>query len=275
MRNPYDITGERKKLPKEFVKRRLQSIAGFVFLLFLCEHLFTNSQATFFIGDDGKAFIDSVNFIRSLPYLPVIEIVFIALPLAIHVWFGIDRILTAKYNSFPTDGAQPAFKTYSRNQAYTWQRITSIILIFAIGLHVYYMRFQREPQEVNKEGTEYVVTLTDDPGLASVARRLDVQLEKAPNNTVKAYSDNVGTGLLLVLRDTYKSVFLCIVYSLFVLIAAFHGSNGLWTFSITWGVALTEHARELLRKVSTLLLILLLFFGLSCIWGVYWINLRS
>jgi len=276
MNNPYNISGEEKKLPKEFVKRRVQSFAGFLFLLFLCEHLLTNSQATLFVGDDGTGFIDSVNFIHSLPFLPVLEIAFVALPLVVHVWFGIDRLISVQYNSFPTSGASPSLENYSRNHAYTWQRITSILLIVAIGLHVYYMRFLKYPQEVkvNNE-TEYIVTVTDDPGLPTVAKRLDVLLEKAAQDTLIATSENIGTSFLLVVRDTYKSILLCVLYSLFVLIAAFHGANGLWTSLITWGVTLTEHARSLFRHVSVALFVLLLFLGLSCIWGVYWINLRS
>jgi succinate dehydrogenase / fumarate reductase cytochrome b subunit len=151
-----------------------------------------------------------------------------------------------------------------------------MLLIVAIGLHVYYMRFLKYPQEVKvKNETEYIVTVTDDPGLSSVAKRLDVQLEKGKQDTYVATSENIGTSFLLVVRDTYKSILLCVLYSLFVFIAAFHGANGLWTFLITWGVTLTEHARSIFRHVSVVLFALLLFLGLSCIWGVYWINLRS
>jgi len=311
------------------IRRRLQSIAGFFFLLFLCEHLFTNSQATLFLGDDGKGFIDAVNWIHSLPYLQVIELTFIGLPLLVHVWFGVERVMMAKYNSssLPGDGSHTALP-YWKNIAFTWQRITSILLIVAIGLHIYYMRFLKEPQEASLGiFSEYFVKASVDPGLYTLAPRLDLALfdkemisqadeelrrqqpfimqppeqynkefaekvradEKvllqkdivATMKSLQPASDEVvvmahtfGTASLMMLRDTYKSILLCTLYSLFVIMAAFHGCNGLWTFAITWGVALSAGSQRFIRLVSNMLMALLIFFGLACIWGVYWINLR-
>ncbi len=316
---------------KEFLTRRIHSLAGLAFLLFLCEHLFTNSQATLFLGDDGKGFVEAVNWIHSLPYLQVIELTFIALPLAIHVWWGIERMLMAKLNANPSDGASSSLP-YTRNIAYTWQRITSVILIFAIGLHVYYMRFASYPDSVDYGVTsEYFIKIGVDPGLYTLAPRLNLMLfdksmiasaeaELAPKtlpvvseslfakpeynaelaemtkneervalerqfvdvmkrlnpdaNEVVAVCDSFGMASLMMLRDTFKSVWLCILYSLFVVIACFHGCNGLWTFAITWGVSLSERSRVVLRVASNLLMGLLIFFGLAAVWGVYWINLR-
>jgi succinate dehydrogenase / fumarate reductase cytochrome b subunit len=275
MKNSYDVSPQVPKLNREFIARRLQSLAGFVFLLFLCEHLFTNSQAALFVGDDGRGFIDAVNWIHSLPYLPVVELAFIASPILLHVWWGIERVRMAKFNSGSSDGAAPTL-AYSRNIAFSWQRITSIILIVAILMHVIYMRFLHQPHE-HSYGVfrEFFVKVTDDPGLSSVASRLDVKLTKDGGDVVLASANNVGTAFLLVLRDTYKSIVLCLLYSIFVVIASFHACNGLWTFAITWGVTLNEGSRRLVRIASNLLMGLLIFFGLACIWGVYWVNLRS
>jgi len=287
------------KIPHDFTARRLQSLAGFVFLLFLIEHLLTNSQATLFLGDDGRGFIDAVNFIHSLPYLQLIEITFIGLPILAHVWWGIKRLRMAKLNSRSLP--------YARNVAFTWQRITSVLLIVGVFLHVSYMRFLKQPQEISSGAyQEYLVKLSVDPGLYTVAPRLNLKLidqkmldkiekeKKLPfqapfvenkilgdlknqtlgPNEVLALSDNVGVSFLLVLRDTYKSIWLSVLYSLFVVIAAFHACNGLWTFAITWGISLSERSRQLVRVVSNVLMALLVFFGFVCIWGVYWINLR-
>ncbi len=327
MNEKYDLNPTRARIGREFIARRLHSLAGFFFLLFLCEHLFTNSQATLFLGDDGKGFIDSVNWIHSLPYLQVIELTFIGLPLAVHIWWGIDRIYQSKINSIPSDGTKPAL-AYSRNIAYTWQRITSILLIVAIGLHVYYMRFLQEPKSVSYGVfSEHFVKISVDHGLYTLAPRLNLTLydqdmiEKAQkalskehpphaeippfynkgiadeiklderydlekrfvaamqdlqpaSNEVVAMCNNFGTASLMMVRDTFKSVWFCILYSLFVIIACFHAANGLWTFAITWGISLSERSRKLMRLLSNLLMVLLLFFGLAAIWGVYWINLR-
>lgn len=329
MADLYDTRPIKFKIGREFLARRLHSLAGIAFLFFLCEHLFTNSQATFFLGDDGVGFIDAVNWIHSLPYLQVIEIIFIALPLVVHTWWGIERLRMAKINSQPSDGKNPSLP-YSRNIAYTWQRITSILLIIGIGLHVYFMRFHKEPENVQYGvKAEYFVKLSVDSGLYVLAPRLNILLfdahmiaqadsallepkhvpdlnvdtqafnpdlalaakneehihvEKqyvdamkklAPDaSEVVAMCGSFGTASLMMLRDTFKSVWMCVVYTLFVLVACFHGCNGLWTFAITWGVSLSENSRRLVRVVSNALMALLIFLGLSSIWGVYWINLR-
>lgn len=299
----YDASPKIPKIPHDFTARRLQSLAGFLFLLFLFEHLFTNSQATLFLGDDGKGFIDAVNFIHALPYLPVIEMALVGLPILAHVWWGISRLRMAKLNSAKSDGKTPSL-AYSRNIAFTWQRITSVLLIVGILWHVAYMRFMKQPEEIHSGVyQEYLVKLTQDPGLYTVAPRLNVtlfspqDLEKLQQvnlkhpflekktlqemkkqhlepNQVLALSDNVGASFLMVVRDTYKSIWVSCLYSLFVVIAAFHGCNGLWTFAITWGISLSEKSRQLVRLMSNVLMAILIFFGLVCIWGVYWINLR-
>ena len=304
---------------REFIARRLHSLAGIAFLLFLCEHMFTNSQATLLLGDDGKGFVRMVNWIHSLPYLVVIELTFIALPLVVHTWWGIERLKLAKINSIPSDGRAVSLP-YSRNIAFTWQLITSVLLIVAIGLHVYYMRFAKEPEsEPYGILTQYFVKVSVDPGLYTLAPRLNLMLfdaalldEAIPHlqgsdnslpdlasqvkqneqlafekrtieamkalqptqNEVVVLCDNFGTAVLLMLRDTFKSVWMCILYSLFVIMASFHGANGLWTFAITWGITLSERSRVLIRTATTFLMALLIFFGLACVWGVYWINLR-
>ena len=55
-------------------------------------------------GKDGSGFIHAVNSIHELPYLPVIEIVFLGVPILIHAIWGIQNIFTAKYNSFGDTG---------------------------------------------------------------------------------------------------------------------------------------------------------------------------
>ncbi len=331
MKDSYDVSPPMPKLCREFIARRLMSFAGFFFLLFLCEHLFTNSQATLFLGDDGKGFIDAVNWIHSLPYLQVIELTLIGLPIGVHVWWGIERIRMAKLNSVPSQG-EKSYLPYKRNIAFSWQRITAILLIVLVGLHVLYMRFLKEPHSVQYGvSSEHFVKLDVDSGLYSLAPRLNIMLfdaamikkaeealknQKLPreqpspfehsfynpelaktvkaeehlelekriiaemgalkpsSNQVVAICDSFGTASLMMLRDTFKSVFMCLVYSLFVVIAAFHGCNGLWTFAITWGVSLSERSRRIVRVLSNVLMALLIFFGLASIWGVYWINLR-
>ena len=128
-------------IPQAFIWKRAHSLTGLWLVLFLIEHLLTNSQAALWIGDDGSSFIRAVDALKNLPYLQAIEIIFLGIPLLLHGLWGVRVLVTAKYNSFATNGSSPSLPQYSRNQAYTWQRITSWVLLIGIVAHVIHMRF--------------------------------------------------------------------------------------------------------------------------------------
>ncbi len=175
------MTSRLDTLPQAFIWRRLHSLTGLWFVLFLVEHLITNSQAALLLGDSGKGFIRMVNLIHNLPYLTVIEVALLGVPILIHTCWGIRYAVTAKPNSIRNDGSKPYMK-YSRNRAYTWQRITSWILVVLLVLHIVKFRFLEYPHTVNAGAQPtYYVKVTMDPGLYTVADRLDVKLynEKA------------------------------------------------------------------------------------------------
>lgn len=174
------MTPSERGVPKAFIWRKLHSLAGFGLVVYLFFHLFTNSQAALYIGDDGQGFIQAVNAIHDIPYLQVVEVLIVALPILIHMAWGIQILRTSQVNSFPTDGSKPALPEYPRNKAYTWQRITSWILVLGIIAHVIHMRFIESPLKASM-GTEhsFVVRVTQDPGLPLVADRLGVKLYDA------------------------------------------------------------------------------------------------
>jgi len=315
---------------------------GLWIVLFLIEHLLTNSQAALLIGKDGEGFIRAVNVIKHLPYLPVIEIVLLGVPILFHGILGIKYLLTAKMNAFETRMNRPKLNKYSRNQAFSWQRITSWILLFGILAHVGYMRFYMYPKESQVgDRSYYFVRVGMDPGLYTVADRLGVKLydrasiheaeqtiqsleehldEMTPevewiqdksdqpyhyqeqtedllhhyqtleekkvflngltkrvpaSDQVIAEAADFGTATLLIVRDSFKSVFKSILYTIFVLAAVFHGFNGLWTFMLTWGIVLKMRSQSRAVNWCTGIMILIGFLGLASIWGTYFINLRT
>ncbi len=163
-------------LPKAFIWRRLHSLTGLWLVLFLIEHLITNSQAALLFGESGKGFVRMVNALHNLPYRAVIEVALLGVPILIHMLWGIRYAITAKPNSKSAGGKKPHLK-YGRNHAYTWQRITSWILVVLLILHVVKFRFLEYPETVNAGATpSYIVKVTMDPGLYTVAGRLGVQL---------------------------------------------------------------------------------------------------
>jgi succinate dehydrogenase / fumarate reductase cytochrome b subunit len=274
-------TVSKHQVSRAFIWRRLHSLMGLWLVLYLIVHLLTNSQAALWMGENGAGFIRMVNRLERLPYLYAIEVMLIGVPLAIHMVWGVHRAWTAKTNSGGSNGSQPSLK-YGRNRAFTWQRITSWILLFGILGHVVQMRFLDQPKRVWIENKEYsFVAVTPDRGLDELAPRLGYTLYKGgefnevmrvKEGRVLARADSPGTAILLMVRDTFKSPWMIGLYTVFVLAAAFHAMNGFWTFLITWGAILSFRSQRAMIPASVIEMGILAFFGLAAIYGSYWMN---
>ena len=170
------MSSQTRILPRSFILSRLHSLTGLWLVIFLFEHLITNSQAALFFGEDGLGFIKMVNFIKSLPYVKVIEIFLIGAPILYHAILGINYAIRAKFNAHRSDGSRPSL-SYTRNWAYTFQRLSAWVLLVGIIAHVSFMRFAIYPIEA-KDANQmfYFVRLNLDPGLYTVADRLGVKL---------------------------------------------------------------------------------------------------
>jgi len=119
-----------------FNLRKLHSLTGIVPIgVFLLEHLFTNSFAIF----GPEEFNEKVVFLTSLPYLYLIEICFIFVPIAFHAILGVVIATSARYN-VGTLG-------YGRNWAYFFQRISGFFLLVFITVHVVKTRFSGAPPD--------------------------------------------------------------------------------------------------------------------------------
>ena len=277
------MSTETLSIPKAFVWRRLHSLMGLWIVLFLMEHLLTNSQAALWLGDNGQGFVRMVNWLHNLPYLQVIEVTLLGVPILVHMVLGVKYLFTSKANSSSSDGSKPSLK-YSRNRAYTWQRITSWILLVGLIGHVAKFRFIDFPETIKAENeTFYYVTVSPDPGIQSVAEKLEVLLiengipgliKAPPAGKITAITPNFGTATLMTVRDTFKSPLYVFLYTIFVLAACFHACNGLWTFLITWGVIFKMTAQKAMVKFSYTLMAIIAFLGLIAIWGTYWLNLK-
>jgi len=113
-----------------FVLRRLHSLSGIVPIgAFLVEHFISNSEAT----KSVQAYNEQVKFLTSLPFVHVLEWVFIFLPILYHGLYG----LYIWYRGDSNVGEYP----WSGNWLYTSQRWTGVITLLYIGYHTYYMRF--------------------------------------------------------------------------------------------------------------------------------------
>ncbi|MCH9614631.1 MAG: Succinate dehydrogenase cytochrome b558 subunit [Chlamydiia bacterium] len=257
-------------MERVYVWRRIHSLLGLWLVLFLLEHLFSNSQAALLPEGNWSHFVRAVNFLHNLPYLHVIEVVLLGVPILFHMGLGFKYLLRSKANSHLTDGSKPSMARNPRNHAYTWQRITSWVLVVGIILHVGYMRFLHYPEKVVKDNKEvYLVDVKQTAGLPQLAKRLGINLYEDDGEVI-AECPQFGIGTLLVVRDTFHSIFKSILYTIFVLAACFHAFNGLWTFMISWGVVLGIRSQKTAVNVCVAIMVLLAFLGLAAIWGTHW-----
>lgn len=113
-----------------FVLRRLHSLSGIVPIgAFLIEHFISNSES----ANGVQAYNDQVKFLTSLPFVHVLEWVFIFIPLLYHALYGVWIWYRGDSNvsEYPWSG----------NWLYTSQRWTGIIAFAYILYHVIDMRF--------------------------------------------------------------------------------------------------------------------------------------
>lgn len=94
-------------------------------------HLWTNARAL--ASED--AYARGVDAIQAIPFLPVVEIVGIALPLAFHAGYGVVIALRGR----PNLTAYP----YARNWLYALQRASGFVALAFILLHLWEYRAQK------------------------------------------------------------------------------------------------------------------------------------
>ena len=121
------------RLSNTFILRKLHQLSGIVPLgAFLLEHFYTNSKAAHpTMGPDN--FNKAVADLQAIPYILLVEITFIFIPLLYHALYGLVITLETRPNNLNYP--------YPRNWFYTIQRITGVILFFFILFHVLNFRF--------------------------------------------------------------------------------------------------------------------------------------
>jgi succinate dehydrogenase / fumarate reductase cytochrome b subunit len=115
---------------RSFFWRRLHSLSGIVPVgAFLLEHFVSNAFAT----NGPSAYNNQVKFLTGLPFVPVLEIVGIYIPLLYHALYGFYIWFRGETNvaDYPWAG----------NFMYSAQRWTGAIAFIYIGWHTYTMRF--------------------------------------------------------------------------------------------------------------------------------------
>jgi succinate dehydrogenase / fumarate reductase cytochrome b subunit len=113
-----------------FLLRRLHSLSGIVPIgAFLIEHLISNFDAL----KGPAAYAAQVKFLNGLPFVRVLEWVFIFIPLLYHASYGVYIWLRGKSNV--------VYYPWAGNWLYTAQRWTGGIALLYIVQHVWRQRF--------------------------------------------------------------------------------------------------------------------------------------
>jgi len=116
---------------RDFFYRRLHSLLGVIPIgLFVVQHLIINHFAVY--GEDS--FNKAASFMGNLPFVLVLEIFVIYLPILFHAILGVYIVFVAKNN--------PGRYGFFRNWMFFLQRITGIITFIFIIVHVWQTRIQ-------------------------------------------------------------------------------------------------------------------------------------
>lgn len=117
-----------------FLLRRLHSLTGIVFGLYVMIHLVVNATLIegFREGADQTVYQKQVASIHSIPFLTVTEWVLIYLPILYHTFYG----LWLTYEGRPNISQYP----YGKNVFYFFQRVSALVLVAFIFFHVTAMK---------------------------------------------------------------------------------------------------------------------------------------
>jgi len=174
--------------------------------IFLIVHLSINSTV-FFGGYANYQF--TIHGMKSIPLIVVAELLIIAIPILFHAVYGLWIVFVAKNNVLEFN--------YLRNWAFYLQRITAVITLIFVVVHVYTLRFmQHEPAAI------------------------------------------IDTLVAHLHHPVYF-----VLYGIGVLSAIFHFANGLFTFLISWGIAIGDKAQAFFFKLSAVVFVALGVLGIS------------
>ncbi len=198
--------------------RRLHSLTGIVPVgAFLVFHLLTNSSIVWGMLDARKGdspaargmgtFDHEVGFIYSLPFLLLLEVFGLWVPIAFHAIFGIYYARTGAMNV----AAYP----YPSNRRYALQRFSGYVGLVFILYHVATLRW----------------------GWIWLPYAGEFNARAAAETTALAVQGGTpGLG--------FDGIVVAAFYLLGASLLVFHFANGLWTAGITWGLTVSAAAQR-------------------------------
>jgi succinate dehydrogenase / fumarate reductase cytochrome b subunit len=267
-----------------FIMRRLHSFLGVALVIFLIEHLQTNALAV--LTPKGQGFISAVNFLHSIPFLGLVEILTLGLPFLIHIFWGFYYLVHVRYNVLPGNKKSPRLSRFVDNWLFYFQRGTALLLIIGVIWHVYDMRFSKYPVKSNGQFFVRVdksladihqgqvispTVLRGDITKATGKSTWQKELQARPlsNNQVIIETPTSGEAVLWNVWQTMRFPFMAGMYTVFVVLAVFHAFHGLYTAAVKWGLFVTNRRLRIWRAVTLCLMLVVGCLGLIAVWGMY------
>jgi succinate dehydrogenase / fumarate reductase cytochrome b subunit len=174
-----------------------------------------------------EAYNEAVRAINSLPAVWLLEIFFIFLPLYFHAIYGIYIAQDAKQNV--------SNYGYGRNWDFFFQRMTGTITLVFVTWHLWQFRFQKL---IGAYGPAY-----------------------------SGGQSMTGLPSYDVVRTAFHSPIVIVVYVIGIVAAAYHLSNGIYTFLITWGITIGPKSQRISNVITKLLFVGISALGLAALYG--------
>jgi succinate dehydrogenase / fumarate reductase cytochrome b subunit len=210
-----------------FLWRRLHSLSGVLPLgAFLCYHVFENLSAL----RGPAAYDEMVNHVNTLlprMFFYGLELVTIVLPLAYHALYGVWVAVTGR----PNVGRY----AYAQNWGYLAQRVTGIIALLFLLVHVGTLRTW-----VTLLGNHLAPVRTLDPGGLDLVTYRDV-------------AAHLGNPASLGVQSILAGDHIFALYLVGTLCTIWHFCYGLKGFCWSWGIAVGRLAQRRVTVVAWLL----------------------
>lgn len=199
-----------------FLLRRLHSLSGILPVgLFVIMHLFTNAQLLWGqeAGPEGHShFQHEVDFIHSMPALLFIEIALWS-SIGFHAVLGFYYTFSGKHNV-------KSYK-YKGNYRYLLQRITGILALIFIFLHIATLRWRWDM-------FGWFTPFWAHGGIVDGQK----------------FGEDVPMSIPYTAYALQVSWLVVAFYFVGVMSVVYHWANGLWTAAISWGITTSEAAMK-------------------------------
>ena len=202
--------GSKAFFKDSYLLHKLHSLSGVIPIgAFLIFHLTINSYSLGLSGNGEAAFNTAVKAIGYAPFVILLELGAIMLPILFHAIYGLMIVA-----EMPGPGGNTAHYGYGRNWLYTFQRLSGVIAVVYICYHIY---------------DTTVLKYTWEPTAGEAGKELGFQ-----SISYRAMAWRFADPLYLAF------------YLVGISSACLHLGNGVLNFAIRWGLAIGKEAQKII-----------------------------